>query len=229
MLASDPDDLLLGRMLTPIAEIRLGPGRADSERLMRRAASGSLLYTIRSAWRGIVDYLFPPHGLFRRDDTPARIYDPELLADLERARRLMATADVSPLTIAPAPRRSTQSQEAVRRDDERDAAEAVAVAPTTPAAAAGPVRATARVGSPVIDFDFQANERQQQQLREEAALAAEVVSTAMSQVREKLDALNAAREEVARRRELLEAGVMAEQALRPAEERLEQALAEWEA
>ena len=66
-------DELVGRMLTPRAEIRLGPGLADTERLMRRASSPSLSYTIRSLWAGIVEYVFPPHGLFRRGEILARV------------------------------------------------------------------------------------------------------------------------------------------------------------
>ena len=95
---------LLEHTLTPGGD-RLGQSKADTTLLMRRAAGRSLLYTIHSAWRGIVEYLFPPFGLFHRADVIARVYDPELLSDLERARELMATADVSPLTIAVARRR----------------------------------------------------------------------------------------------------------------------------
>ena len=103
--ATVAEDELLEHTLTPQAEIRLGQGKADTTLLMRRSAGRSLLYTIHSAWRGIVEYLFSPFGLFHRADVIARVYDPELLSDLERARELMATADVSPLTIAVARRR----------------------------------------------------------------------------------------------------------------------------
>jgi len=227
------EDELLERMLTPTAEIRLGPGAADTERLMRRSIGASLLYTVRSAWRGIVEYLFPPHGLFRGDDALARVYDPELLADLERARQLMATADVSPLTIAVSPRRRVE-EEPRAEDDAETGAEATAgtTPPPDPTAdeAAGLAAAPAPSPPPLeIDFDFVANEAQQAELREKAALAGEVVSATMTGVREALDALNAAREETAQRRELLEAGVLADGAVRPAEERLESALAGWEA
>ncbi len=218
-------DELLGRMLTPTAEIRLGPGRADTQRLMRRSAGSSLLYGVRSAWRGIVEYLFPPHGLFRRGEPLVRVYDPKLLSDLERARALMATADVSPLTIA-----TSSPEYPDERPDERipaPAAEPIERAPTE-----DPSPAT-RLAPPIdpaeIAFDFAANQREQAALRERAAAAADAVSVAMTAVRASSDVLAAAREELAQRRELLEAGVLAEQALQPAQERSEQALAEWEA
>ena len=219
--AEAAEDELLGRMLTPTAEIQLGPGRADTQRLMRRSTGASLLYAVRSAWRGIVEYLFPPHGLFHRGEPLARVYDPELLSDLERARALMATADVSPLTIAISPRRTADHA----ADEPAPAAEAAE--PThAPAASAS---AAALPDPAELDFDFAANEREQDELREQAALAADAVSAAMTAVRENLDVLNTAREELAQRRELLEAGVLAEGALRPAQERTEQATAAWEA
>lgn len=229
------EDQLLAHMLTPTAEIRLGPGLANTEKLLQRAGGNSLVYVIRSAWRGIVEYLFPPHGLFHRGDALARIYDPKLLSDLERARELMATADVSPLTIAVAPpggaeteAEGTPSNTIPPSAPEETPAQ---VAPPSLRAASPPAREP-QEDEPVpaeIDFDFEASYRQQEQLREEAALTAQVLSAAMAEVRAALDALNEAQEELVQRRQLFEAGVLAEQALRPAEERVRQASAAYEA
>ncbi len=222
--AEAAEEELLGRMLTPIAELHLRPGRADTGRLMRRSTGASLLYAVRSAWRGIVEYLFPPDGLFHRSEPLARVYDPELLADLERARALMATADVSPLTIAASPRRTPDAAA-----DEDPASGAQPTEATPARTQAGSATATSLPDPAEIDFDFVANEREQDELRAQAAVAAETVSAAMTAVREKLAVLDTAREELSQRRALLEAGVLAEDAMRPAEERTEQALAAWEA
>lgn len=223
--ATVAEDELLEHTLTPQAEIRLGQGKADTTLLMRRSAGRSLLYTIHSAWRGIVEYLFPPFGLFHRADVIARVYDPELLSDLERARELMATADVSPLTIAVARRRlEEQSRPVPTAPAQAPAAQPEPALPVTtaPAPAAVPP-------PPEIDFDFAANERQQAQLREEATLAAQVVSNAMATAREIEDALTVAREELKQRRELLDKGVMTAEAVAPAEKRVAEATAAWEA
>ena len=221
--ATVAEDELLERMLTPRAEIRLGHGSADTDLLMRRSAGRSLLYTIHSAWRGVVEYLFPTMGLFHRTDGVARVYDPDLLRDLEHARELMATADVSPLTIALARRRLEEQTQPAPEVPVRTPAEEPA------AAAPAPVPAPRVTPPPLqIDFDFTANERQQSQLREQAELAAQVVSAAMSTARTTFDALTVAREELAQRRDLLDKGVMTAEAVAPAEQRVAEATAAWE-
>lgn len=221
-------DELVGRMLTPRAEIRLGPGLADTERLMRRASSPSLSYTIRSLWAGIVEYVFPPHGLFRRGDILARVYDPEILADLERAR--MDSENVRPLTIAaPPPRRAPEPA----ADDAAEAStpERNDPSPAVPARPA-PAPAAAERAAPdppaVPDFDFEANRIEQEQLREQAELAGTAIPAAIQYCRNALVELNAAQEELAQRHRLLEQGALAEQALRPAEERVAKARAAYE-
>lgn len=218
------EDALLSRMLTPRAEIRLGCARADTDRLMRRASQRSLSYTLTALTSGIVEYVFPLHGLFRRGDELARLYDPELLGDLARARRLSAAADVSPLTIA-----ATQ-----RRPDPQPAAQEAEPADTP--AQSEPSDAPDQAGAPPqpeqpapeIDFDFPANMREQQALRDQAALTARLVSSAGTELREALDQLNAAREELEQRRKLLAEGVLSEQAMRPALEREERAQTQYE-
>lgn len=220
--AAVAEDELLKRMLTPQAEICLAPGRADVGGLMRRSAGRSLLYTIRSPWRGVVEYLFPGLGLFHRSDVLARVYDPELLRDLERARALMATADVSPLTIALARERLEEQARP------RPAPQPEAVTPVEPPASAPSTPPTVEV-APEFDYDFLANEREQAQLREEAELAAETVSAAMTAAREAFDVLTVAREELAQRQALVDRGVMAPEAVAPAERRVAEATAAWEA
>ncbi|MFO8080127.1 MAG: efflux RND transporter periplasmic adaptor subunit [Armatimonadota bacterium] len=210
-------DELIGRMLTPIAEIRLGPGRANQERLMRRASSSELSYTIRSLWAGIVEYVFPPHGLFRREAPLARVYDAALLSDLERARERMATEDVSPLTIAAPVRRVSDDPSESARGDAADAADD----PPSPAPAR-PQTPPQPVPPPVAipEFDFEANQTEQAQLKEQAELAATAIPEAIDQCTDALAALSVAEEELAQRHRLLEQGVLAEEALRPAEERI---------
>ncbi|MFP4249496.1 MAG: efflux RND transporter periplasmic adaptor subunit [Armatimonadota bacterium] len=214
-------DELIERMLTPIAEIRLGPGRANQERLMRRSSSFELSYTIRSLWAGIVEYVFPPHGLFRRDAPLARVYDPALLSDLERARERMAAEDVSRVTIAaPVRRVPDDPSEPAEADDTGDVGDDL----PSPAPAPAPARqqtAPQPVPPPVSipEFDFEANQTEQAQLREQAELAATAIPEAIDQCSDALAALSAAEEELAQRHRLLEQGVLAEEALRPAEER----------
>lgn len=212
-------DELITRMLTPRAEIRLGPGPADQQRLMRRSSSHSLSYTIRSLWAGVVEYVFPPHGLFRRGDSLARVYDADLLSDLERARRQMASEDVSPLTIAaPARRRLPEPEEpaqSVAADDAEAAPAPQAVMPPPP-----PPPGPAPEPVTIPDFDFEANQREQGQLKEQATLASTAIPEAIEQCRVALKEQNAAQEELANRHRLLEQGVLAEEALKPAQERL---------
>jgi len=210
-------------MLTPTAEIHLGAAQADQQRLMRRASNNSLSYLLRSPWRGIVEYVFPLHGLFRRGESLARVYDPQILEDLETARHLMSDADVSPLTIAmplPRPRRETiELHEPEPPAGPADDAASPAPAPTAPDEAAVPAPP-----EPIrIDFDFEANQRQQQQLREQAELAGATVSAAIAQCRTTLDALTQAEEELAQRLALFEEGALAEEALRPAHDRVTEA------
>ena len=217
-------DELIGRMLTPRAEIHLGPGLANTERLMRRASNPSLSYTIRSLWAGVVEYVFPAHGLFRRGDMLARVYDPLLLRDLERARTQMDTERVRPLTIA-APARRTDAELPVITEPEAQPTTTAQLAPTpTPAnpstVSAEPVE--------VPDFDFAANHTEQQQLREEAAMAGTTIPAAIELCAEAFKELDAAQDELAQRHRLLDEGALAEQALRPAEERVAQARATYD-
>ncbi len=230
------NDDLIARMLTPRARIRLGPGLANTEALMRRASNQSLSYTVRSLWSGIVEYLFPPHGVFRRGDMLARVYDPELLSELERARRQMDAESVHPLTIATMRARRTIGAEPPE-DQAEEAAAAAAATPARPAATparpavtaprpAAPARSTTPVRLvEVPDFDFEANRAEQDQLREQAQLAGTAVPAAIDECREALKELNSAQEELAQRHRLLEQGALAEQALQPSEERVAKARA----
>ena len=220
-------DELIGRMLTPTAEIRLGPGLADQERLMRRSSSSSLSYTVRSLWAGIVEYVFPPHGLFRRGEPLARVYDAKLLTDLERARARMAAEDVSPLTIATSVRRRVP-QPAEPEAAPAEPVEAAAPAQPTPTPrprAVDPKPEPVAVPDPVEipDFDFEANAAEQDQLKEEAELAATAVPAAIEQCRVALEEVDAAQQELADRHRLLEQGVLAEKALEPVQERVAEA------
>lgn len=217
-----PTDDLLARMLTPEAEIHLGPGLANQRRLMERASNRSLSYTLKSLWRGIVEYVFPPNALFRRGDALARVYDPELLSDLERAERLMATSDVSPLTIAatPPPRAEPENAEAgppARPTPPRRQPDTGASRQQVPARDLPPV---------TIDFDFEANQREQSQLREEAELAGQVVSAATIDVQRASEELTSARREFGHRAELFDRGALAEAALQPARDRVRAAEAD---
>ena len=221
------NDDLVNRMLTPRAEIRLGPGKADTQRLMERSSTTALSYTLRSLWRGIIEYVFPPHGLFRRDDALARIYDPDLLTDLERARAQIHASDARGITIAAAPRRRTQPH----ADPEATVQEPpvpqppARIATGTPAAPRPPARAAAPAPAlpEIEDFDFEENRRRQDQLREQAELTGAAVSAAVSGCSVALDAVTAASDELAQRHRLLEEGVLAREALQPAEDRLAEA------
>ncbi|MGI5820135.1 MAG: efflux RND transporter periplasmic adaptor subunit [Armatimonadota bacterium] len=225
-------DELISRMLTPRAQIRLGPGLANQERLMRRASNSSLSYTIRSLWAGIVEYVFPPHGLFRRGDHLARIYDPQLLADLERARERMLSEEVSPLTIAAHARRRAPEQPPA--EDAEPVIEAAAPPATEApvarnmAAASPPEPRSAAEPVAIPDFDFEANQVEQSQLKEQAELAAMSIPAAIEQCSGALEELRAAQDELANRHRLLEQGVLAEQALGPAQERVAKAKTAYE-
>ncbi|MEA3402007.1 MAG: efflux RND transporter periplasmic adaptor subunit [Armatimonadota bacterium] len=213
-------------MLTPRAEIRLGPCQADQQRLMRRASRHTLSYTLTSLWRGIVEYVFPPHGLFRRGAPLARVYDPELLSDIERAQQLMATADVSPLTIACEPRPGEPQTSTA--DEQPALAEPPPVERAAPASPEAPVPPHTAPNAPpdireTVDFDLEANQREQEALRQEAEMVAQVVSAAMTEVRSTFDELEAAREELDQRLKLAGDGVLAEKAVKPARERVEKA------
>lgn len=218
-------DRMLERLLTPQAEIQIGPGTADTERLMRRSHNSSLSYVIRSLWNGIVEYVFPEHGLFRRGASLARVYDPSLLEDLQRAREYAESADVSPLTIAAAPRRTTVEEPPAAGGG----AEASAPAPQPIVSApevAAPPSPDAVISPPEhIDFDFDANQRQQDQLREQAELTAAVVAGAIDNLHGAKETLDQANVELKDRRRLFEQGVLAREALGPPEERLAKARA----
>ncbi len=229
------NDDLIARMLTPRAQIRLGPGLANTEALMRRASNQSLSYTVRSVWSGIVEYLFPPHGVFRRGDLLVRVYDPALLSELERARRQMDSENVHPLTIATMRARQAES-EAVDPQAARPHAaaptpaataavssRAAAAAPATAPVATRPAAAVRLVQVP--QFDFEANSSEQDQLREQARLAGTAVPAAIDECRAALKELNAAQDKLAQRHRLLEQGALAKQALLPSEERMSAARA----
>ncbi len=231
-------DQLLSRMFTPEAEIRLGPGRADTRQIMRRASRPSLSYTISSLWAGIVEYVFPPHGLFRRSDLIARVYDPELLSDLEHARERMGAEDVAPLTIAapsPPPPQESEAEAPAERSDIQDPPPEAADAPPPasslshgrPEASAGeaPAEEAASPLPEIPDFDFEANGRRQDELREQAQLVASAIPEALEQCAAAREKLDVAREELASRHRLLEQGALAREALRPAEERVAKARA----
>lgn len=201
----------ISHMLTPRARIELGVGRADIDQLTRRAASSALTMPLLSNWRGIIQYLYPPDGIVRRGDPIARIYDPAILNDLERARALMSVDNIAPLTIAPpAPR----PEEAPRRPDPLTARPQ----PTTPTApASSPRRPAAPVSVP--PFDFRANAARQQELREQAEATAQALRAAMTAAQEADAAAAAAREDLSARRRLYEQGVLAESSLAAAEEK----------
>ncbi|HUS81269.1 MAG TPA: hypothetical protein VM283_08385 [Armatimonadota bacterium] len=224
-----PEAQRLDTLLTPEARIQLGVGRADQELLTRRAVTGSLNYPVISMWRGIVEYLFPLNGIIRRGDPIARIYDPSILADLERARRIMSIHDLSPITIAaPLP---------VLHDQPRsEPAPLVLPAPVPgPQKPAGigrvetaPVRerpaaqvAIARQGP---QFDFEANKRRQSELREQAQLTAEALGAAMQQRDAARAEVQAAKADLSARERLLAQGAIAEQALEAPRARVAQAV-----
>lgn len=216
-------DQLLERMLTPQAEIRIGPGNADTERLMRRSNKHSLTYVVRSLWSGIVEYLFPEHGLFRRGSSLARIYDPTLLDDLERARDYAASSEVSPLTIRSMPPRVAAPEvEAAQPSGAAEVAPPVMRPPevAAPALPRQPEQEPVRAEPVRISFDFEANQQRQDQLREQAEFTAAAVAAAMDNRRSAHSALDEARAELEDRRRLLDQGVLAAQAVEPAEERV---------
>jgi murein DD-endopeptidase MepM/ murein hydrolase activator NlpD len=206
-------------MLTPRARIQLGTGRADTDRLTRRAVSSSLDYPLLSHWRGIVEYLFPDDGMVRRGDVIARVYDPAILTDLERARRLMSIWDVSPLTIAaPTPRLTAD-----------EAAPAIARVPSQDHdAESGPSRPAAigRTHSPASapafrsDFDFDANSRAQDEFREQARLTAEALAAAVSARDDVAAGTDEVRADLSAREYLHECGALSDEALDAARKRL---------
>ncbi len=222
-------------LMTPQAQIQLGVDRCDTELMMRQAGSFSYTYRVHSLWRGIVEYLLPQNGVFHRGDTLARIYDPHLLPDLERARRLMILEDVTPLTILEAGGESPEAGDDVlpASEDEAPAGGAEASgpplsAPEAPSLRAEPHRATgdpasgdagashrrgSRKAGSDDSVDLVANRREQNLLREQARLTARTVAAAI-QTRDEARAARAeADQEVADRQCLYEEGVLTEQAL----------------
>ncbi len=212
--SDEPGTDRLDHMLTPRARIHLGIGQANTERLTRRSVSGSLSTTLPTHWRGIVEYLFPSDGLVRKGDPIARIYDPEILSDLARARSLMSIFDVSPLTIA-----------AARRSSLLEAEPVVAPEPPAPTIARAPATPAASAAIDVPDFDFEANAARQGELRSQAELTARMLTDAVSA----RDAANAevedATRDIAERERLFEDGALAEGALAAPSDRLNAARA----
>ncbi len=221
------------QLMTPLAQIQLGVGRCDTELMMWRAGVSSATYPLRSPWRGIVEYLLPNHGIFRRGEALARIYDPELLPDLERARRLMSIFDVAPLTIAAHARPLVDPPEALRPAapaDQLTAPEQGADAPATPERQAPPsLRVKPETASPtaptevevlkreaaVAAVELAANEQEQDRLRAQAQKLATDIASGMVAREDAEAALAQAQEELQERQQLYEAGALAEEALRP--------------
>ncbi len=202
-------------MLTPRARIQLGTSRADTDRLTRRSVSSALDYPLLSHWRGIVEYLFPDDGMVRRGDVIARVYDPSILTDLKRARRLMSVWDVSPLTIAAptlAPA-ADQSTPAIGRVPAQ--AHDAEPGPSRPAAIG---RTPSRASQ--SDFDFDANARAQDELREQARLTGEALAAAVSARDDATAGANEAREDLSAREYLHECAALSDEALASARKRV---------
>ncbi len=210
----------LDEMLTPRARIQLGTGRADTDRLTRRAVSGALDYPLLSHWRGIVEYLFPDDGMVRRGDVVARVYDPSILTDLERARRLMSVWEVSPLTIA-APTLAPAAAEDATPAIARVASQNHATEPRPPRPAAIGQRPS-REATPAFqsDFDFDANTRAQGELREQARLTAEALAAAVAARDAATTTADQAREDLAAREYLHDCGALSDEALAAARTRV---------
>lgn len=99
---TDPNHLLV----TPRARLTLCPRVSDPRDLVEASGRSGCVFSFRTISAGIVEYLFPGFGLFRRSDPLFRLYDPEILTDLSTVEQALRDYDVEPLLIAAAtPRR----------------------------------------------------------------------------------------------------------------------------
>ncbi len=92
-------------MTTPRARLALHPRVTNPQAVVAGSGRMGCAFSFRSVLGGIIEYLFPGTGLFRRGESLFRIYDAGILADLSAAEKAMANYDVQPLLIMRAPRR----------------------------------------------------------------------------------------------------------------------------
>jgi multidrug resistance efflux pump len=72
-------------MLTPRATIVVGTGTVDAATYLRRQSTIASSYTVRAPRDSIVEYLFPMLGFFQPGSPLVRLYDTQILPDIEKA------------------------------------------------------------------------------------------------------------------------------------------------
>lgn len=88
-------------MVTPRARLVLHSRIDDPRSIVDASGRMGCSFTLRSITAGLLEFLLPGNGLLHRGDPLFRLYDPQVIADLNAVQRAMQGYDVGPLLIAP--------------------------------------------------------------------------------------------------------------------------------